>query len=418
MKNWYTALLAVSSCFLLLAFAGFRREKHFVVTDFGAKGDSSTLNTVYIQKAIDECAAGGGGVVVIPQGVFISGALFLKQGVNLLVEKGGCLRGSLNPDDYPQLPTRWEGEEMTWTSAFINITDQEGTHIYGEGMIDGAGEAWLKRAREGKQAGKPAVRVGRPRLICFQNCRNVTIEGLQLHNQAVWCLHILYSKQVTVRNLTITAQHDIPSSDGIDVDSSEDVLIAHTFIDVNDDCISIKSGKDEDGRRVNKPSRHIVIDSCHFAYGHGGVAIGSEVSGGIRDVLVSNCVADGGNWAPVRFKSQPSRGGVVEDITYRNMVLHNTGKAFEFNMAWRMVGTVKPAARELTIVRNIRMEQITGDVKDAGDMTGLEASPIQGVTFTGCRIHATTGLRLQHVVNIDTSGLYLQVDKGEKIIRL
>ena len=169
-------------------------------------------------------------------------------------------------------------------------------------------------------------------MICFDKCKNVKISGLKLHNQAVWCVHILYCKKVLIENLNITADHNIPSSDGIDIDSSDGVTVTGTFIDVNDDCISIKSGKDEDGLRVNRPSENILIEKCHFAYGHGGVAMGSETSGGIRKVEVRNCIVDAGNWAPIRFKSQPSRGGVVEDITYRNIMLKDTRKAVEFNI--------------------------------------------------------------------------------------
>lgn len=393
------------------------KAKRFLVTDYGAKGDSVTVNTQAIQKAIDDCSAKGGGQVVIPKGIFSSGAIFLKKGVDLYIEKDGVLKGTTNQNDYPQINTRWEGEERLWTSAFVNIIDQEGTHISGEGTIDGSGDAWLSNSRQPRAAGAPAApRLGRPRLICFQNCKNVTIENLHLHNQAVWCLHILYSSKVTASNLNITANHDIPSSDGIDVDSSTGVHITKTFIDVNDDCISIKSGKDDDGRRVNRPSDGIVIDECHFAYGHGGVAMGSEVTGGIKNVLINNCLIDGSNWAPIRFKSQPSRGGVVENITYQNITLKDTRKAFEFNMAWRLVGTVREAAKVPTIVRNILIKNVSGTVKSAGDMSGLDNSPIEGVKFVDCKIKAETGLILKNVTKLDTAGLAMTVTSGQRII--
>ncbi|HET7896595.1 MAG TPA: glycosyl hydrolase family 28 protein, partial [Flavisolibacter sp.] len=257
----------------------------------------------------------------------------------------------------------------------------------------------------------------RPRLIGIQNCREVEISGLKLHNQAVWCVHILYCEDVLLDGLNITANHDIPSSDGIDIDSSKDVKIKRCFIDVNDDCISIKSGKDEDGLRVNRPSETIVVEKCHFGYGHGGVAMGSETSGGIRNVLIKDCVADAGNWAPIRFKSQPSRGGVVENITYENFRLNDTRKAVEFNMAWRMVPPVKPPAKVLPVVRNVKLVKITGTVNTVGDIHGLEGSPILGVTFEKCDIKAQKGLLIEHARNVDLSGLKMDVKEGEAVTK-
>lgn len=415
MKKVLTLILLLTGVWMMLAFIATKPKNRYLITNYGAKGDSVTINTQAIQKTIDECMARGGGIVVVPKGIFSSGAIFLKKGVDLLIEKGGVLKGSTNPDDYPQINTRWEGEERLWTSAFINIIDQQGTSISGEGTIDGSGDVWTKIGRQQYLANKSLPHFGRPRLICFQNCKNVSITGLKLHNQAVWCLHILYSANVSVRGLQITANHDIPSSDGIDVDSSDGVHITQTFIDVNDDCISIKSGKDDDGRRVNRPCQNVLIDSCHFAYGHGGVAMGSEVTGGINNITVKHCLVDGNNWAPIRFKSQPSRGGVIEKITFQDITLDHTKKAFEFNMSWRMVGTVREPVKVPTILRNILIEKVSGSVKSVGDMSGLSNSPIDGVKFVDCNIEAETGLQLRNVVNLDTVGLHLKVQSGRTV---
>ncbi|CAM3859247.1 glycoside hydrolase family 28 protein [Mucilaginibacter galii] len=391
--------------------------KRYLITAYGAKGDSATLNTKAIQQAIEQCSSKGGGIVVVPKGIFLSGAIFLKKGVNLLVEKGGVLKGSVNQEDYPQIPTRWEGEERTFTSAFINAIDLDGVEISGEGTINGSGDVWTARGRQPLPQGAPrTARLGRPRLICIQNCQNATIANLNLHNQAVWCLHVLYSSKVLVKDLKITADHNIPSSDGIDIDSSTDVRVTGCDIDVNDDCISIKSGKDEDGLKVNRPCENILIDKCRFGYGHGGVAMGSETSGGIRNVEVRDCVAEASNWAPIRFKSQPSRGGVVENITYRNIKLNNTRKAFEFNMAWRMVPPVKPPSKILPIVRNVKLINVSGTVATIGDMHGLEGSPITNVVFQDCVLTAEKGFTLDKVEQVDLSGLKANVKEGEKVI--
>lgn len=424
MKRILTSLsAAVMAITLMSAFQNPVRNKRFLITEFGAKGDSSISNTKAIQTCIDQCSAGGGGTVVIPTGVFISGSIFLKKGVNLLVEKGGKLRGSTESADYPQIATRWEGIERIWIAALVNAIDLQNIEISGEGTIDGAGEVWTQRGIElRKQQPAGAIPVSltallpRPRLMGIQNCRHVKIKGLSLRNQASWGLFVLYSTDVDIADINITAEHNIPSSDGIDIDSSKDIHIAGTFIDVNDDCISIKSGKDEDGLRVNRPAEDILIEKCHFAYGHGGVAMGSETSGGIRNVEIRDCLIDSQNWAPIRFKTQPSRGGVVENISYRNIRLNNTRKAFEFDMAWRMIDS-KPATAALPIVRNVKIINVSGTADAVGNMSGLEASPIQGVQFKNCKIEAQKGFTIQYANNVDLSGLTITGVTGEAVIR-
>jgi len=376
-------------------------KKEYVITDYGAVSDTATINTSFIQKAIDQCAADGGGLVVIPKGTFISGSVFLKPRVNLRIDKNGVLKGSVNPDDYTQINTRWEGEEKRWSACLLNADGLTSIKIYGEGQIDGSGLVWTKRGWKGLPYGKP-------RLVGIQNCSKVEVSGLQLRNQASWGLFVLYSKDIEIKNLHITAAHNIPSSDGIDIDSGNHIHITGCYLDVNDDCISIKSGKDEDGLRVNRPAENILIERCTFGYGHGGVAMGSETSGGIRNVLVKDCIAEADNWAPIRFKTQPSRSGVVENITYQNIKLKNTRKAFEFNMAWRMVNP-KPAALVLPVVKNVKLINVSGTVKAVGDMHGLTGSPIKGVTFENCRLTAEKGLVVENVVNIDTTGLKVKI---------
>lgn len=388
--------------------------KQYVITDYGAVGDSKTLNTEAIQSAIDKCESdGGGGVLVIPKGTFLTGPVFFKQGVDLHLAKDGVLKGTVNPEDYPQVDTRWEGEDMVWTAALLNFFDMNDVDLTGGGLIDGSGDHWMERfPRDSTE-----LKIGRPRLIAIQNCKNVTVSGFSFKNQACWGLFILYSENVLVENLTIRAAHNIISSDGIDVDSSRNVHITGCDIDVNDDCIAIKSGKDEDGRRVNRPAEDVLVEKCHFRYGHGGVSMGSEMSGGIRNVEIRDCIMEADNWAPVRFKSQPSRGGVVEDITYRDIVLNNTRKAFEFNMAWRMRPPIKPPSDPLPVVRNVKIINVSGTVGSAGDIQGLPDSPIQNVSFERCKIKAKRGLILKNVKGLDLSGLNIEVEEGEAIIR-
>ena len=180
--------------------------KRFTITSFGAVGDGKTTNTAALQALIDKVAKEGGGTVVVPEGTFLTGALFFKQGVNLYIEKNGTLKGSVEQNDYPQVKTRWEGIEREWTSALLNFTDMNGVDVGGDGTVDGSGDLWLQRNGFGRGRGAPAARgappqgprYGRPRMICFQNCKRVRISRVHLKQEAVWCLHILYSQDVIV----------------------------------------------------------------------------------------------------------------------------------------------------------------------------------------------------------------------------
>ncbi len=426
--------------------------KRFVITEQGAVGDANTVNTQAIQATIDKCAAVGGGTVVVPKGTFLSGAIFVKQGVNLLIEKDGVLKGTTHMADYKLVQTRWEGEERIWVSALVNVFDANGFRLSGPGIIDGSGDVWHGRMNRGRSTGaalpaaigpqrdgppslgpkgglaatpeSPAYELksvelpayARPRLIAIQNCRDVVVENVNLRNQSSWGLFVLYSQNVEIRDVTMRAVHYIPSSDGIDPDSSRNVRIINCDIDVNDDCIAIKSGKDEDGRRINRPAEEIIVEKCRFRYGHGGVSMGSETSGGIRNVEIRNCIMDSNNWAPIRFKTQPSRGGIVENITYRDIQLQNTLKAFEFNMEWRMVNA-KPPSDPLPIVRNVRIINVSGTTARVGEMHGLKASPIRNVIFENCQIKAETGFTIDNVENVDLAGLKIEVTKGQPVTR-
>jgi len=444
------AVLIFSSSIGCAAQSSTESMKRYVITDYGALADGKTVNTKSIQAAIDKCAADGGGTVVVPAGTFLSGAIFFKQGVNLHVESEGVLKGTTNMADYKLIQTRWEGEERIWVSALVNVFDMTGFRLIGPGTINGSGDVWHSRSRRGNNQALPAnvgpVHEGppglgpkgglpakpqspayelrqvdlpgyaRPRLIAIQNCDDVLVENLKIQNQSSWGLFVLYSRKVEIRDLVIRAEHYIPSSDGIDIDSCDGVHITGVDIDVNDDCIAIKSGKDEDGRRVNRPAENILIEKCMFRYGHGGVSMGSEMSGGIRNVEIRDSVMEADNWAPIRFKSQPSRGGVVENITYRDIELKDTRKAFEFNMAWRMVNT-KPPSDPLPVVRNVKIINVSGTTRNVGDMHGLEDSPIRNVTFENCHIKAQRGFVLENVEELDLSGLTIEVEQGEAVIR-
>jgi len=440
--------------------------KDFPITDFGAVPDGKTLNTAAIQKAIDACSAAGGGTVVIPRtdhgSVYMSGAIFLKKGTHLRIEKDAVLKAWLDPAQYPIIDTRFEGTERPFMSAFLNAINLEGITVSGEGTIDGSGDQWLKVITKGSRAGRgaragsilpvstpgpapvpeviaptpplqtvftaprtvltptpddpPPLRLvsagsNRPRLVLFSNCTNSAIKNLHLQNQAVWCLHILYCADFLVDNLTIIdPTHSVPSSDGIDIDSSRRVRVNRTTISVNDDCISIKSGKDADGRRVNRACEDILIVNSHMAEGQGGVAMGSEVSGTIRHVEVRDTLVDSGNWAPIRFKSQDTRGGTVENIVYRNLKIANVRQVFDFNLNWS--ATSRSGPRLPTTVKNIYILNVTGTASGGGAIRGLPDSPVANILFRDCDVTCGTPVRLINTASLDTAGLKLTLPNG------
>ncbi len=475
--------LSLCLAFLCSALASLHaaEPKRYVVTDLGAVGDSTTVNTKALQSAIDAISAKGGGLLVIPKGTFLSGALFFKPGVNLLIEQDGILKSTTKMADFPPIYTRWEGIERYWTPAFLNFIGMKNVEVTGPGLVDGSGDEWLRlnpRVRGQPPAATPATsdsataptppastpapakpatpapdlatlypkpvstatlcfapdpanlptlnaagiplprgRPSPPRAIVFQDCSGVHISELFLKNQARWGYVFIYCENVVAEKLSAKADHNIPSSDGMDVDSCRKVLITECYLECNDDCLSIKSGKDEDGRRVNRPCEDIIIEKTHFAYGHGGAAMGSETSGGIRRVEVRDCLADDNNSAPVRFKSQPTRGGVVEDITYRNFELRDVHAAFEFLLDWNMRIATPDAARMAPTVRHIRLINVHGTAAVVGTIHGLAESPITDVVFENCDITAQRGLTIDHVRDLDTSGLQLTVAQGDPIIR-
>lgn len=377
MEGWETKVISIE-----------KSSAIFNVKDYGVKGDGSN-ETDSLQGIIDHASKQGGGTIVIPSGTYTSGALFFPRGINLKLEKNATLVSSTDSIDFPIIPTRFEGVEKLWRCAFLNFDHNENVRVFGEGTIDGKGLEWKKA---------PFGKYGRPRLVCFTDCSNGSISGVKMLNQASWCLHILYTSGFTIHGIDIKAEDYIPSSDGIDIDSSDNIEITNTRIAAYDDCISIKSGRDADGRRVARPSENILIENCQFDYGHGGVAMGSEISGGIRNVTVRSCTVDQENWNPIRFKSQPGRGGFVENITFENITIRKATHVFDVEMEWRMVPPLAPPYYPLTRLRNIRFKNITANAQSAGIIHGFKESPFgpDVFTFENCNVHAKKGLDIKN----------------------
>jgi polygalacturonase len=309
--------------------------KDFEVTQFGAVGDGAMDCTKAFAESIAACQAAGGGRVVVPAGVFLTGPIRLKSRVNLHVSEDATIRFTTNTAAYmPPVFSRFECIELMGYSAPIYAFEQTDIAITGQGTLDGQGEFWhrwikqwdadIRKLVEQGRAGVPvAERVFgegfklRPNFIQPVRCRNVLIEGVRVINSPMWTLNPVYCTNVTIRGVTVDTTG--PNTDGCDPDSCTDVLIEDCVFNNGDDCIAVKSGRDEDGRRVNIPCENVVIRNCAFKKGHGGVTIGSETAGGIRNVFAEHCQFDSPDLnMAMRFKSNPARGGFVEDIYLRN----------------------------------------------------------------------------------------------------
>lgn len=314
----------------------------FKVSDYGAIADGATLNTKAIQKAIDACASSGGGIVTFEKGKYLSGSLYLKEGVNFEIPKGTVLLGSTHIEDYPEIDTRVAGIEMRWPSALINVLDQKNVMLSGSGIIHAQGkvfwDTYWKMRKEYEEKGLRWIvdyDCKRPRTLLISNSEDVTVKDLTFQQAGFWTIQLLYSSYCTVDGVII--QNNVgghgPSTDGVDVDSSSYILIENCDIDCNDDNFCLKSGRDADGLRVNRPTEYVVIRNCLSRAGGGLLTCGSETSGGIRYILAEGLKAKGTNVA-IRLKSAMNRGGTTEHIYIRDVELEDVGVVFEANVNW------------------------------------------------------------------------------------
>lgn len=279
--------------------------KQYVLTDYGVMAGWPRVQTKEIQTVIDRCAQEGGGVIVVPTGTFLSGALFFRQGTHLHLQEGAVLKGSNRIIDYPLLQTRFEGETCKFFSAFINADGLDGFTISGTGTIDGNGlqywqEFWIRRSWNPQCTNKDAQR---PRLTYVSNCKNVTIQDVHLINSAVWTNHVYRSDHVRYLDCYIYApteniwpenpKRGAPSSDAIDIDVCHDVLVDGCFMHVNDDAVVIKGGKGTwaDKDETNGPTERVIIQNCRYGKVHGCLTLGSE-SLHNRNIILRNCQVD------------------------------------------------------------------------------------------------------------------------------
>lgn len=385
-----------------------------------AVSDTTKVITKAIQKAIDACAAKGGGIVQFDPGVYVTGAVFIKSGVQLVIDKGVTILGSQNFSDYPDIDTRIAGIEMKWPAALINIMDAKNAALTGEGIVNARGKfCWDKYWETRKEYDAKGLRwivdydVKRIRTVLVQNSSDITLKGLTFKNAGFWTVQLLYSHHLTVDGLIIKNNEDGsgPSTDGIDVDSSAWVLIENCDIDCNDDNFCLKAGRDWDGLRVNRPTEYVVIKNCLARRGAGLVTFGSETSGGIRHVLATDLMAkntDNG----LRIKSAITRGGTIEDVYFQNSALDSVNNIFQFNLNWfpaysysdlpagytyetipahwkSMLHKVEPAEKGIPHAKDFYISNIKAtNGKNAFVANGLEQSLIRNFIFSDCAISA------------------------------
>lgn len=298
------------------------------ILDCGAVGDGKTLCTNAIASAVEQCEKLGGGIIYVPAGTYLTGPIFLKSNMELNIEAGATLLFSADMKDYPVVNSRWEGVKRECFASLINAYNEENVSITGRGTIDGQGKYWWDLFKD-KAAYYEKYTYPRPKMIAPYECKNVLIQGVTLKNSPSWTINTILCDNITIDNVTIKNPYDSPNTDGIDPESCTNIHISNCHIDVGDDCIAIKAGTEDTEERI--PCKNIVIDNCTMVHGHGGVVIGSEMTGSVVNVTISNCIFENTDRG-IRLKSRRFRGGVVEDIRVNNVVMENVLCPFIANL--------------------------------------------------------------------------------------
>ena len=432
---------------LVIAPTTARAQKIFLANDYGAKPDSTTLNTRAIQKAIDAAAASkDGGTITLRPGTYLTGSLFLKSGITFEVPEGVTLIGSQKLEDYPTLPTRIAGIEITWPAALINVRDQHNVTITGKGTIDGDGPIWWKSYWNLRAQYEPKglrwasdYDARRPRLILFQNSSGVRLGGgITLKRSGFWTIQILYSNNVTLDGVTIRNNEGGrgPSTDGIDIDSSSNVLVQHADIDVNDDALCLKAGRDSDGLRVNRATENVVLRDSIIRHGAAAVTVGSETSGGFRNIEAYNLTAFAGVPSGVLFKSARTRGGFAEDIRIHDLTLEGVAVPIHITMNWNpaysyatlppdlkdpppyylILTTKVPEVHGLAHFHNVHIWNIkaTG-AKRAFDVSAYPNAPLEDFRLDHLDIEAQTAGTIANSKNWTLTDNTIQTADGSKV---
>jgi polygalacturonase len=435
------------------------------IREHGGVADGKTKNTTAFARAIDACALSGGGRVVVPPGVWRTGPIELKSNIELHLVAGAMILFSDDFDDYPLVLTDYEGQQAVRCTSPIWGNDLRNVSITGDGVIDGSGDAWrpMKRKKltpeewkkltasggavdaageiwwptaaglkgeaiaEKLRSGGMPLRVEdylpardalRPNMVKITRSKNLILDGPTFKNSAAWNVHLLLCENVTIKNVKIVNDWNAQNGDALDMDSCKNVTVTESFFDAGDDAICIKSGKDESGRKRGVPCENITIDNCTVLHGHGGVTIGSEMSGGVRNVAVRNCLFRGTDIG-LRFKTTRGRGGVVENIDIANVVMYDIRcEAISLNMYYWIKGepVPEPVSERTPAFRDFSIRNVVcHGAARAFEIRGLPEMPVERIKFENIKIKSRRGAMLDDAKDISLSSVRLDVAEGPAI---
>jgi polygalacturonase len=466
MGSFHRFVLAISPLICLLCnpprSAAADAAKEFNVTNYGAVADGHTPCTDAIRQAIDACSTAGGSVV-IPAGNYLTGPIHLKSNVNLHVDAGAVVLFSRDFADYPLSLTSLAGGEAVQCVSPISGDNLQNVSITGSGIFDGNGDAWRpvkkeklnnaqwsaltasggfvdaqtqtwypsqtwitgqKALQELRNANSitltdfaPYRNLIRPALVLLQNCHHLLLDGPTFRNSPGWNIHLFASDDITVRNLTVFNPAYAQNGDGIDIDSCHDVSVADSHVDAGDDAICLKSGRDEPGRRFNHPTENVTITNCTIGTGHGGITIGSEMSGGVRNIHVSHCVLRG-TGGGLRFKTTRGRGGVVEDIHISDIQMFDIQQeAIGLDMYYGVKNpTTQPVSEATPCFRNIQIQNIQCEgAAVALNLRGLPEMPLEGITISDSQITANKAGQIIDAKNITLHNVKIVSKVGDTV---
>jgi len=451
----------------------------FNIVKYGAINDGITLNTKAINDAIIACNKKGGGVVVVPKGLWITGPIEIKSNVNLHLQKNSILQFTRDFDQYPLVASNWEGLSQMRNQSPLWAKNQTNIAVTGFGIIDGAGDAWrmVKKDKLTESQWKKLVASGgllsedkkmwypseqsvianklknpgeitadktpefyksikdflRPNLLVFTSCKRILLEGVTFQNSPAWNIHPLMCEDLTVRNVYAKNPWYAQNGDGIDIESCKNVLIENSTFDVGDDGICIKSGRDAAGRKRAMPTENVIIRNSTVYHAHGGFVIGSEMSGGARNIFVSDCSFIGTDIG-LRFKTTRGRGGVVENIHIKNInMMEIPGEAILFDMYYAAVdpvpltGEKREAPKveillvteETPVFKNFYINNVVCDgAEKAVFVRGLPEMSIENINLENLTIKATKGIDIQEAKKINLTNVKLTIEHGNPLINL
>ena len=385
--------------------------------DFGAKADGATKDTAAIQKAIDACAAKGGGTVLLTAGTYLSAPIVLKSNITLQLDKGATLLGSSDHADYPEkiefrLPA---------LQSLVSATNAENVSITGEGTIDGQGESWWQMARSVHDFGVMGNPHPRPRLVVFDHCNHVRVEGVTIQNSPFWQLVPYYCDDVLIRNVRILAPNPSPNTDAVDPFSSSNVRIDHLYADTGDDDIAIKSGA-INSPGGDDPSRDITITDCTFKHGHG-LSIGSEIAGGVRNILAERIHFEGTDNG-IRVKANRDRGNDVSNLVFRDIDMKDVKNPLVISEYYPRIlppdGGVEPApvTRLTPHFHNIVLQDVTATgATMAGAIVGLPEAPVTDIVLTNVILSGQKGLSIGYAT-VTGQNVKVVAAQGDAIIKM